>query len=623
MHQAEVYISYAWGDGTIAGKRRQKVFDELHALLKKKGFNTVVDFEGIRYKESIKNFMESLGKARYIVMIVSDRYLKSKSCMFEVTQMLAHGEFKKRIFPLVLPDAKIYTPKGRSTYLEYWDKVIADQEKLINELSNKAYAQSEFDELNLYNDIRRIVNSFNSVIGDMNTMNLEHHKAHDYKDIVADLEKRILQDSGVGSLEKAYGILQLAPSALPNQITQQYQKLVKDNEDGIAKAIMPEIKQAHIEAAHKLKTAYDMLLPVARKKVVQEKSEIKRLIRSKKHAEAKNLLGKLIGLEPQDTELKELLTKCENALTLSTDGEDIKVGKKASEAKKEAAKAEKKVKEATGRRNKVGSNIETSDTEGKVVQSKKMRKKMQMQVKDREEVKRKALRRIIIPSAFAVLAIIAGFTVKEQILRVHVSNVIGKARQHVLTGELSTAVRLLEDSSRDLVYEERLAEELKRFQVLKKQYDELLLKIRSYKKQKKWRLAERAMLRILEYTPKDSFMIYQLNDVQKELRVNDFNFWLLTAEEAMKQGEPGLIKAKSAMINAKETKVGEKIIEANLKKIDSLIEIAFDRHLVKLKILAREPSSISDAINEGEQALLLKPGHPEVSTIMKGLKKQL
>ncbi|NER04008.1 MAG: hypothetical protein F6K17_16005, partial [Okeania sp. SIO3C4] len=438
-----------------------------------------------------------------------------------------------------------------------------EQEQLIDGLKNKAYAQTEFDELNLYNEIRRIVNRFNQVVGDMNTMNYNHHKTNDYKDIVNDLEKRILQDLGVGNPEEAYAVLQLGPSASPSQVTKQFQKLSKENSRGMSKAVLPELKKAHIEASQKLNIAYEIALPAAEKSFAKEKNRAKRLIRSQKYTQAKNLLLQLIKLEEQETELQDLLLKCENGLTLGTDEEDKKVRKEVAQTSKEAGESRKEAQKAKRKTSKNGNHTKSPPhTKGKVVQSSKMRDKMQMQVKDRNEIKRKTLQRIIIPGAFAVLAIIAGFSVKERILQIHVENVIQKARNHVKAGELSTAVRLLEDSSNDLVYEERLANELKDFKVLKKQYDELLLKIRSYKKQKKWKLAERAMLRILQYTPADSFMYYQLEDVQKELRVNDFNFWLLTAEEAIKQGEPGLIKAKDAMLNAKETKVGEKVLQS-------------------------------------------------------------
>lgn len=623
MYPAEVFISYAWGrDETVAGKRRQQVFEELNRFLKRNGFTTLVDFERIKYKSSIKEFMQKLGNGKYIVMIVSDRYLKSPSCMFEVVNMFAHEGFKERIFPIVLPDAKIYTSRGRTNYLKYWDEEIRKQEEIVNSLQNKANALKEFEELNYTKDIRRVMSVFTQVVGDMNTMNLEHHKSSNYKEIANAIEKKVQQDVGLESIEDAYSVLELPQNASLSLLKSQHEKLLNVNQKAFAKAKLPEVKNAHQAVECKLNVALDMLQPILKKQLSQQKIKIKRLIRAEKHIEAKNLLIELIKQERHEEELQNLLKDTEKSLTLGANGQATKARKKAQETRNKTTGSRAKnteVKKQTQKR----SGSKTSNSRRKVVQPKKMQNTMQVQAKNRKENKSKvALKKIIIPSAFAILAIIAGFTVKEHILKIHVDDVIQQARQHVVAGELSTAVRLLEDSSRDLIYEEKLAEELEGFRVLKKKYDELLLQIRSYKKQKKWKLAERAMLRILEYTPQDSFMIYQLEDVQKELKVNDFNFWMLIAEEAIKQGEPGYLKAKEAILKAKETKVGKKIIKINLQKVDSLIDMAFNRHQAKLKILYQSPNNRQQAIKEAERALLLHPDNAEVKTILAGLKKQ-
>jgi hypothetical protein len=41
--------------------------------------------------------------------------------MFELIEIAQNGDFYDRIFPIVLPDAKIYNPKDRLKCTQYWE----------------------------------------------------------------------------------------------------------------------------------------------------------------------------------------------------------------------------------------------------------------------------------------------------------------------------------------------------------------------------------------------------------------------------------------------------------------------------------------------------------------------
>ncbi|MEN9445400.1 MAG: hypothetical protein RIS47_2291, partial [Bacteroidota bacterium] len=151
---AEVYISYAWGDKTKKGRQRQVVFDDVFKVLGDSKLDVIVDFEAIKYKDSISKFMAKLGTASYVVIIVSDKYLKSKSCMFEVTQILQRKELHKRVYPLILGDVDIYSSSGIKSYLEYWQTQINVLEEQINSMENKSYARPIYEELDLFHEIR-------------------------------------------------------------------------------------------------------------------------------------------------------------------------------------------------------------------------------------------------------------------------------------------------------------------------------------------------------------------------------------------------------------------------------------------------------------------------------------
>ncbi|WP_446375806.1 toll/interleukin-1 receptor domain-containing protein [Coleofasciculus sp. E2-BRE-01] len=50
----------------------------------------------------IKEFMQRIEKGKCLIVVISDRYLKSPNCMYELVQIVNNGEFDNRIFPIVL-----------------------------------------------------------------------------------------------------------------------------------------------------------------------------------------------------------------------------------------------------------------------------------------------------------------------------------------------------------------------------------------------------------------------------------------------------------------------------------------------------------------------------------------
>ena len=53
--------------------------------------------------------MQQIGQGNCILVIISDKYLKSENCMFELLEIANHGDIYDRIFPIVLGDANIHS----------------------------------------------------------------------------------------------------------------------------------------------------------------------------------------------------------------------------------------------------------------------------------------------------------------------------------------------------------------------------------------------------------------------------------------------------------------------------------------------------------------------------------
>lgn len=63
--------------------------------------------------------MQEIGSCQFVVLIISNKYLKSPNCIFELLEVQRNGYIYDRILPVILPDANIYKSIGIISYLKY------------------------------------------------------------------------------------------------------------------------------------------------------------------------------------------------------------------------------------------------------------------------------------------------------------------------------------------------------------------------------------------------------------------------------------------------------------------------------------------------------------------------
>ena len=85
----EIFISYAWGGES------EKLVNELDQAFQNQGVTIVRDKRDLGFKGSIKEFMETIGKGKAVILVISEKYLKSENCMFELLQVAKHGDFAR------------------------------------------------------------------------------------------------------------------------------------------------------------------------------------------------------------------------------------------------------------------------------------------------------------------------------------------------------------------------------------------------------------------------------------------------------------------------------------------------------------------------------------------------
>src|SRR5512147_994580 len=114
-YEQAVFISYAWKGES------EEIVNQIDKTLQERGVRIIRDKRDLGYKGSITEFMERIGRGNCVIVIISDKYLRSKNCMFELVEIAENKGFSDRVFPVVLSDARIYDPVDRLDYVEYWE----------------------------------------------------------------------------------------------------------------------------------------------------------------------------------------------------------------------------------------------------------------------------------------------------------------------------------------------------------------------------------------------------------------------------------------------------------------------------------------------------------------------
>lgn len=154
-----VFLSYNWHDMDTA----DRIDKHLSGL---PGITVKRDIRDIGQWKSIREFMEGIRQQDYAVLIVSDAYLKSKNCMFEVTEIMKEREYAGRIFPAVL-ETGIYDPLTRAGYISYWQRECEQLEAAVKGL-DPANAVELAADLKRYKNIASSMGEFLGIVADRN-----------------------------------------------------------------------------------------------------------------------------------------------------------------------------------------------------------------------------------------------------------------------------------------------------------------------------------------------------------------------------------------------------------------------------------------------------------------------
>lgn len=177
LSQSEIFVSYAWGGES------EEMVNKLDETLQQNGILMLRDKRDLGFKGLITDFMQRIGKGKGIVVVVSDKYLKSPYCMFELLEIYRNLEFTQRIFPIVLDDANIFEPLPRLSYLRYWRDKKDELDTAIKKFGADAITVIGDD----YKIYKRVFDNFGEVVNilkDINSLTPDMHRSSDFEDLI-------------------------------------------------------------------------------------------------------------------------------------------------------------------------------------------------------------------------------------------------------------------------------------------------------------------------------------------------------------------------------------------------------------------------------------------------------
>lgn len=192
--EKQVFLSYCQRDADIA----DLIDTGLQDIIKDKA-KISRDIRDVEYHESFKKFMQSIELHDFVIMLISDNYLKSRNCMFEVMEVVKDSQFRKKLVFIVLSDsdskyyktapehpigANVYSVDGQTGYSLYWKNREDELQRQIEALGEPTYAIQQIKEKQVIQRIMFDLPDLLEFVKDSKGLSLTEHIEDGFQSIV-------------------------------------------------------------------------------------------------------------------------------------------------------------------------------------------------------------------------------------------------------------------------------------------------------------------------------------------------------------------------------------------------------------------------------------------------------
>lgn len=193
--EPQVFVSYAWGDDTPTGQTRAKIVEDLCTTLSRQGMNVRRDRDEMRPGDLISEFMDRLTEGDRIFVVVSDKYLRSEYCMYELFRIYRNcadkpERFLQKVIPIILPDSKIDRMTDRLQRAIHWTNQEKELKPLL-ECNLDAVGKEFFGKFKLIGEFaRNTSNMLEHLVDKLQPRDFERQAQEGFKDVLEQITRR-------------------------------------------------------------------------------------------------------------------------------------------------------------------------------------------------------------------------------------------------------------------------------------------------------------------------------------------------------------------------------------------------------------------------------------------------
>ncbi len=174
--EPKIFLSYS--------HRNKEIADRVDKFFTSKNIRLTRDVRDAPAYSSLKKFMDTIRAHDYVIMLISDAYLKSINCMYEVIQFIQEKKYIEKTFPIIIDkQADIFNKVKHIDYISFWQNRYKRFRNKINKLENTGTAQSHV-ELDKIDRIQSNIGEFLNKIADLKCFPLDELESTNYKAIL-------------------------------------------------------------------------------------------------------------------------------------------------------------------------------------------------------------------------------------------------------------------------------------------------------------------------------------------------------------------------------------------------------------------------------------------------------
>ncbi len=184
----KIYLIYSKPDFSEI----DSTINEIKRSFSKYDIDILIEEQQVKFKDNLGNYYDKIGVAHFVIMLITDNFLKDSICMNIVYKLTLFHDFMERAFPIIFPSAKIYDAVDYIEYLRFWESKKAIMEEKIRELKSFEHINSIMHDVNNFSNIRKIINNFIAEISNMFMISIYDLQTYNFKKLTDTIKSEII-----------------------------------------------------------------------------------------------------------------------------------------------------------------------------------------------------------------------------------------------------------------------------------------------------------------------------------------------------------------------------------------------------------------------------------------------